>query len=69
MSNLTELNKVYNVLLSIPKKSEEVSGALKYVDELIHKELKKKSRATVRRTTVAKKKETPETFSIKWWLA
>mgnify|MGYP003644360410 CR=1 FL=1 len=40
MSELTELDKVYNVLLSIPRKSQEVADALKHVDELIHKELK-----------------------------
>tara|TARA_R110002111_G_scaffold43267_1_gene79180 strand:- start:532 stop:741 length:210 start_codon:yes stop_codon:yes gene_type:complete len=68
MSELTELDKVYNVLLSIPRKSQEVADALKHVDELIHKELKKKSRATIKKNTAAKKKQPPETFSVKWWL-
>tara|TARA_R100001377_G_scaffold11763_1_gene5923 strand:- start:200 stop:424 length:225 start_codon:yes stop_codon:yes gene_type:complete len=66
-STYTELDKVYNVLLSIPRKNQDVTDALKYVDGLIHKELKKKSRATVKRNTVAKKKEIVM-FSLEWWL-
>jgi len=69
MSNIGKLTKVHTALLSIPRKSQDIKNAIEIIDELLHAELKKKSKATAKRTKAAKKKQAPEMFSWEWWTA
>ena len=69
MSNIGKLTKVHTALLSIPRKSQDIKNAIEIIDELLHAELKKKSKSTAKRIKVAKKKQAPEMFSWEWWTA
>ena len=68
MSNIGKLTKVHTALLSIPRKSQDINNAIEIIDELLHVELKKKSKATAKRAKAAKKKQPPEKFSWEWWM-